>query len=158
MALVSISEAARLVGKSRSTLYRGYIDTGKLSLLQDSATGKPVVDISELIRVFGQLRATGKLSLLQDSFIQNATPQKDSEISLLRELLKTKDEQLAAASEREEWMRKQVEELTSTIKQIQHKPGNEEGNIKAQERWLLLGRELDMLDGWRRNLVIWLCG
>lgn len=130
MPLVSISEAARLVGKSRSTLYRVYIDTGKLSVLQDSATGKPVVDVSELIRVFGQLRATGKLSVLQDSLIQDATPnatasathQKDSEISLLRELLKAKDEQLTAAADREEWMRKQVEELTSTIKQIQHKP------------------------------------
>lgn len=29
MPLVSISEAARLVGKSRSTLYKTYIDTGK---------------------------------------------------------------------------------------------------------------------------------
>lgn len=136
MPLVSISEAARLVGKSRSTLYRVYIDTGKLSVLQDSATGKPVVDVSELIRVFGQLRATGKLSQQQDSLIQDATPnathQKDSEISLLRELLKAKDEQLTAAADREEWMRKQVEELTSTIKQIQHKPDMEKSKMAVR--------------------------
>ncbi len=53
-----ITEAARLAGKSRSTLYKTYIETGKLSVGQDSATGRPVVDTSELIRVFGALYLT----------------------------------------------------------------------------------------------------
>jgi hypothetical protein len=123
MALVSISQAAKLAGKSRSTLYRTYIDTGKLSVQKD-ATGKAVVDTSELLRVFGDIGvadATANATAQSDTSLQNATPQKDSEISLLRELLKAKDEQLSEAKEREEWMRKQVDDLMLSVKLIQDK-------------------------------------
>ena len=54
MALVSISEAARLTGKSRRTIQR-YVATGKLSMSQSDATGKSI-DTSELIRVFGTIK------------------------------------------------------------------------------------------------------
>jgi len=53
MAQVSISEAARLTGKSRRTIQR-YVATGKLSLSHNGTTEK-VIDISELIRVFGEI-------------------------------------------------------------------------------------------------------
>ena len=55
-AQVSISEAARLVGKNRKTLYRA-IDTGRLSATT-RATGERQVDIAELVRVYGELRHT----------------------------------------------------------------------------------------------------
>ena len=53
MALVTITEAARLVRRSRRTLYRD-IDKGRLSktLTHDGAT---VIDTSELLRVYGML-------------------------------------------------------------------------------------------------------
>lgn len=53
MAIVSISEAARLVQKSRTTLYR-YIKEGKLSTCTDSNNADGI-DTSELIRVFGNI-------------------------------------------------------------------------------------------------------
>lgn len=53
MAIVSISEAARLVQKSRTTIYR-YIKEGKLSTCTDSNNADGV-DTSELIRVFGSI-------------------------------------------------------------------------------------------------------
>lgn len=53
MALVSISEAARLTGKSRTTIHR-YMKQGKLSSVQ-GVTGQSNIDISELIRIFGEL-------------------------------------------------------------------------------------------------------
>jgi len=61
MAVVSISEAARLTGKSRKTIQR-YVADGRLSVSQDVA-GKPAIDTSELIRVFGEpmRRASEKL-------------------------------------------------------------------------------------------------
>ena len=136
MALVSISEAARLVRKSRSTLYKTYIETGKLSVGQDSATGRPVVDTSELIRVFGALYATHATGHATDTKTQNAThdatpnatPPRDMAIDLLRQLVKSKEDQLAAAKEqlraaqeREEWMRKQVDEMTGMMRLLQHK-------------------------------------
>jgi len=54
MALVSISEAARLTKKARSTI-QAYIKQGKLSKTTDNNTGVVGVDTSELIRVFGEL-------------------------------------------------------------------------------------------------------
>ncbi len=49
MAVVSISEASRLVGKTRQTLYNDR-DSGKLSWTT-LETGKPGIDTSELQRV-----------------------------------------------------------------------------------------------------------
>ncbi|WP_187488997.1 helix-turn-helix domain-containing protein [Duffyella gerundensis] len=53
MAKVSISEAARLTGKSRTTLHR-LIKTGELSTCSGVRNAK-MIDISELIRVFGEV-------------------------------------------------------------------------------------------------------
>lgn len=53
MTLVSISEAARLTGKARSTLHK-YIKQGRLSTTTDSDNSKKI-EISELLRVFGPL-------------------------------------------------------------------------------------------------------
>ena len=54
MARVSISEAARLTGKSRTTLHR-LIKTGDLSTCSGERNAK-MLDTSELLRVFGALR------------------------------------------------------------------------------------------------------
>ena len=53
MAKISISEAARLTGKSRTTLHR-LIKTGELSTCHGARNAR-LVDVSELIRVFGPL-------------------------------------------------------------------------------------------------------
>lgn len=53
MAKVSISEAARLTGKSRTTLHR-LIKAGELSTCSGVRNAK-MVDVSELIRVFGDI-------------------------------------------------------------------------------------------------------
>lgn len=53
MAIVSISEAARLTGKSRKTIQR-YVADGRISMSQRDA-GRGGIDISELVRVFGAL-------------------------------------------------------------------------------------------------------
>lgn len=51
MAKVSISEAARLTGKSRTTLHR-LIKAGELSTCHGARNAR-MLDISELLRVFG---------------------------------------------------------------------------------------------------------
>lgn len=53
MAKVSISEAARLTGKSRTTLHR-LIKAGEMSTCHGARNAR-MVDVSELIRVFGPL-------------------------------------------------------------------------------------------------------
>lgn len=54
MALVSVSQAARLAGISRQHLYRKFIKTGEISVSK-GLKGEPLIDTSELLRVFGQL-------------------------------------------------------------------------------------------------------
>ena len=53
MSKVSISEASRLSNKTRKTIYK-YIQDGLLTVSMDTQ-GKKVIDISELIRVFGEI-------------------------------------------------------------------------------------------------------
>src|SRR5512132_3342339 len=55
MAKVSLSEAARMAGKSRVTIHR-HIEKGVLAKEIDQ-TGNPVIDISELEREYGSLRS-----------------------------------------------------------------------------------------------------
>src|SRR3954469_7996238 len=54
MALVGVTEAARLTGKGRQTIYRA-IEAGPLSASRD-AHGHVTVDIAELERVYGSLQ------------------------------------------------------------------------------------------------------
>lgn len=57
MTKVNISEAAKLADISRSKFYENYINTGKISV-DKSNPKKPMVDTSELLRVFGELHAS----------------------------------------------------------------------------------------------------
>lgn len=59
MAKVNLSQAAKLTGKNRTTIWR-HIHSGRLSIERDR-DGLPFVDTSELIRVYGELEpiATG---------------------------------------------------------------------------------------------------
>lgn len=56
MTKLNLSQAARVVGKSRVTLWR-HIKSGKLSAERDR-DGNPLVDTSELLRVYGEMKAT----------------------------------------------------------------------------------------------------
>lgn len=100
MAQVSISEAARLTGKSRKTLHT-YISNGKLTKVTDTQ-GKPKIDTSELIRVFGELNPPKETVTSQCNFSQKVTPSTvtihdteierlKQEVSFLKELLIEKD-------------------------------------------------------------------
>ncbi|HFK9551282.1 TPA: helix-turn-helix domain-containing protein [Enterobacter hormaechei] len=66
MAKVSISEAARLTGKSRTTLHK-LIKKGDLSTCHGERNTR-MVDTSELLRVFG-------------AFVQSSSEQRDAQLS-----------------------------------------------------------------------------
>ncbi|MEC3905321.1 helix-turn-helix domain-containing protein [Leclercia adecarboxylata] len=89
MAKISISEAARLTGKSRTTLHR-LIKTGELSTCHGARNAR-LVDVSELIRVFGPLehrsseqvtQVTAQVSEHSDTGI---SPQSEQVIAQLRQ-------------------------------------------------------------------------
>ena len=101
MAIVSISEAAKITGKARSTI-QSYIKTGKLSKTTDIPTGTVGIDTSELIRCFGQLVTTPIEHVVNEQISQQTTPHTTGEISkinvlekeieLLKKIIEEKDE------------------------------------------------------------------
>jgi len=96
MTIVSISKAAKITGKARSTI-QTYIKAGKLSKTTDN-TGKEGIDISELIRVFGELSTTG----INSTVSQQTTPT-DSINNIEINQLKMENERLKILlSEKEE--------------------------------------------------------
>lgn len=56
MAKVNLSQASKLAGKNRTTIWR-HIKAGKLSSERDYE-GNPLIDTSELIRVYGKIKTT----------------------------------------------------------------------------------------------------
>lgn len=101
MAIVSISEAAKITGKARSTI-QSYIKTGKLSKTTDIHTGVVGVDTSELIRCFGKLITTPIGHVVNEQISQQTTFDTTGEISkinilekeieLLKKIIEEKDE------------------------------------------------------------------
>jgi len=101
MAIVSISEAAKITGKARSTI-QSYIKTGKLSKTTDSHTGVVGIDTSELIRCFGKLITTPIGHVANEQISQQTTPDTtgemskinvlEKEIELLKKIIEEKDE------------------------------------------------------------------
>lgn len=99
MAKISISEAARLTGKSRTTLHR-LIKAGELSTCHGARNAR-LVDVSELMRVFGPLehrpseQVTAQVSEHSDTgiFQQNeqVITQLRQEVEHLKTLVSAKD-------------------------------------------------------------------
>jgi len=84
MAHVSISEAARLTGKSRTTLHR-LINTGELSTCRGERNAK-MIEISELLRVFGAFPLTGIEQLNEQVYRQRGTGVNDDVEQVVRQM------------------------------------------------------------------------
>ena len=126
MSKVSISEASRLTNKTRKTIYK-YIQDGLLTVSMDTQ-GKKVIDISELIRVFGEIKMpeyTEVNNTEVSSNIHQVTlesiqliAEKDVEIARLQSLLAGKDELLNSKNDQIKTLEKSLhllEDLTNKI-------------------------------------------
>ena len=126
MSKVSISEASRLTNKTRKTIYK-YIQDGLLTVSMDTQ-GKKVIDISELIRVFGEIEMpeyTEVNNTEVSSNIHQVTlesiqliAEKDVEIARLQSLLAGKDELLNSKNDQIKTLEKSLhllEDLTNKI-------------------------------------------
>ena len=128
MAKVTVTEAARLVGIARQHLYRAYITNGKISVDRDF-NGRPMIDTSELLRVFGELKEThdGDNWRLAETvsgggFDSVSQSNEKSEMEIVRllkqELAEAKareKEILGRAAEREAWLRQQLERAQAVL-------------------------------------------
>lgn len=122
MALVSITQAAKLAGLARSQLYSQYIKRGVISVTRDSR-GKPVIDTAELMRVFGAIRLPDLETVGQDTSPPLRTEQDSSTIiEMLKAQLHEANVREAEAKEREQFYQQQIAELTHTMKRLEYKP------------------------------------
>ena len=126
MSKVSISEASRLSNKTRKTIYK-YIQDGLLTVSMDTQ-GKKVIDISELIRVFGEIEMP-EYTEVNNTEVSNNIHQvtlesiqliaeKDVEIARLQSLLAGKDELLNSKNDQIKTLEKSLhllEDLTNKI-------------------------------------------
>jgi len=88
MTKLNLSQAAKVVGKNRVTLWR-HINTGKLSAERDR-DGNPLVDTSELLRVYGELKKPATPS--NNKKQQSETPSYDELLLLIKELKEEQSE------------------------------------------------------------------
>jgi hypothetical protein len=97
---VSISDAAKFASISRQHLYTKYIKPGLVSVDRDNPS-KPVIDTSELLRVFPGLT-------LPDSYLSNnrqeLTPDLSDKLHTLDKEVQALRQQLHESQEREKWL------------------------------------------------------
>jgi hypothetical protein len=135
MTKISISEAARLTGKPRSTLHR-HIKNGKLSKEQDGM-GHPVLNIAELERVYGAIQKHYMSQTAQKG--QPATGQTGAmdreELAVLRREVVLLNEQLHDIRiDRDQWRQQATALLADTRAKAPKKPV--EGLRVRLARWI----------------------
>lgn len=124
MALVSISEAAKLVGRDRRTLYRAVAE-GRLSVSQD-VTGARQVDISELARVFGNFAVTCH-SDATVTMSQDATPNVTDVTASLKAKIAALEAENTQLRERIEDKDKHIEDMRHTVRLLEHNQPQKKG-------------------------------
>jgi len=114
MAIVSISEAARLINKSRTTLYR-YIKDGRLSTCTD-INNTEGIDVSELIRVFGELYGTPSEQSEMNKVEHHVTHEyRSSEQVLLQEKLLKQEFEIVNLKQKIEFLETLLEEKNAMV-------------------------------------------
>ncbi|PHM33611.1 entry exclusion protein 1 [Xenorhabdus mauleonii] len=120
MALVSISEAARLTGKARSTLHK-YIKKGKLSTTTVPNKNDKAIDTSELIRVFGVLKATHGDTVTDVVKIQQTTQQNTPKIQEIQKKLQLLEQENLHLKAEKELLSKNLDDVRQAILLIESK-------------------------------------
>ena len=140
----NLADAAKKVGISRSSIYR-LIDEGKLSATTDRR-GKKVVELSELLRVFGSLQEETKQDKTQENKKHNSgnvsrIPGKTGQDTLfstvqelehLRTQLQLKDMELRLKDKELELANERMQDLKQTTAQANQEKEKLLGIIERQ--------------------------
>jgi predicted nuclease with TOPRIM domain len=121
MALVSISEAAKLAGISRQHLYKKYIKTGILSV--ERHFDVPKVQITELLRVFGELK-TETIDDRQavDNSLHEMTLKNVNDYSELQAKVKALEAENRQLHERLDDKERHLQDMREVVKLLEHQP------------------------------------
>ena len=130
MAIVSVSEAARLVDKSRRTIQRD-IAAGKLSKCDNGK--KP--DTSELIRVYGSLlNAPNDVDKIETT-TQDVTPTANPDVAEMRIRLATLEAENAA-------LKDHLGSLKQAMLLLEHKEQQASTETTQQRKWWQLFKKI----------------
>lgn len=124
MAKINITQAAKLAGISRTTLYNTYIKSGQITVSKDRK-GNKQIDTSELLRVFGVLATEQLDSTAERQGEQHLTPDRDQiEQAVQLATLETENEMLKALidelKEQRGLDREQIRSLSTKL--LEHHP------------------------------------
>jgi len=128
MAKVSISEAARLTGKSRTTLHR-LIKTGVLSTCSGVRNAK-MIDISEIIRVFGEVTIPTPEQAHEQAAEQRVTPLEALDEQVVRTLKQEVEHLRILVSAHES----HIDSLKQSLQLLEHKK-EEVQSIRSSAKW-----------------------
>ena len=135
MPKLNITEAAKLYGKSRSTLYKQN-KSGVLSF-STGDDGRPRVDLSEMIRVYGPVPE----EYTQENVSTHYDTNEKQAIEALSETIRRQDKQITQAEEREAWLRERLEQsqrqLDRAQQQIQLLTHQSTPESPKKRRWWL---------------------
>lgn len=121
---VSLSEAAKMVGITRSTLY-AHIREKPISVI-DVKTKRPKIDVSELVRVYGdKVRPLDQIQISKTSRDVEKEPDLMTEVAILRERLKSSE----LERERE---RRQLSDQIESLQELLKKEQEIVGKVTAQ--------------------------
>ena len=109
MAKIGVTEASRRFDKSRTTIYK-YIHNNQLSTSEDHE-GNTVIDVAELVRVFGEPGADEQTDESVNSRVQST----ERDIDMLKQAFEVFSEQLKA---KDEQIRRQDETIERLIKAL----------------------------------------
>lgn len=160
---VSISMAAKMAGITRSTLYDHIKDKG-ISLI-DANTKRPKIDVSELIRVYGdKVKLPEEINDNSKNVKSLASHSNDPTLSSENKALKEKVEMLEKERDRERrQLTEQIENLQDSLKKEQEtvskitallsdqRPNTEKVSEKEFERIERLEKSLEHLLKTKKN-------
>jgi hypothetical protein len=120
MPLVSITQAAKMADLSRPYFHEAYLRTGRISV-DRSDPKKPKIDTSELLRIFGKLKAIQDNTQQEDTTEHPLQTEEELELKLKLERLRAENEGLRSLSE-ERLIRLQEKDglLADTKQEILH--------------------------------------
>lgn len=142
MTQLTVRDAADRVGVTRQTIFK-YIRQGKLSATL-SRDGQKQIDVSELIRVFGELQqATGTTGYSSDSRTQSSkspttptTVALQIELERMKSMLEFKQAELALAKERIEELKGREAQVKEREREAVEERNRLIGVIEQQNRLL----------------------
>ena len=128
MTHVSISEAAKLAGISRQHLYKKYITTNIISV--ERHFDVPKIQISELLRVFGELKTeTSDDRQSIDNSLHELTLKNVNDYSELQAKVKALEAENRQLQARVDDKDKHLQDLREAMRLIEHKP------IEKKKSW-----------------------